>query len=708
MASPFSMLSLISRRKPAHKRVPTTEDVTQQDQQSLGGRIKAATSKKTKKGLRILQDEASSSKSSITQIAETRVDEKSASTKEPSVSAVPPPVIAPVLEVRDVKVPEQEWTEVEAAEKEAEKEVVKEEGQGEKMVVNQVLALDENGEIETPSERGSGEQPAADEGATNGHDETIAPQEEAAPSIHHSLVVDEQPTDTAHTQETPGESDRVETKDDILTAQNHLEEEKAVLTAELESTRQEMLRLKDDFGLKEERISTLQTENSAMARDMHQMEGQLHALQVDNDTKDGEISTLRHDYEQLSETVQRLRSELDRTRGELEAEKFAAQSLEHTAAELKLQLKQVRDDMLHASEGQKVKEDEVMKLETNRAEVKKQLLQLHERFHSTERQNRMLEDQMRRQVDDLQMAKVASLSTPKLPGAFPVTSNGRADVPIKESLVAPMNALNAEIFQTAAYMADTLESEASGAEEKKDPTSREPDEAVIARVNEAVGSQLIQLLKSMSSQPTADFDPLPVQIALQACFNHCCTRIIASWYPGHWEYSDFLATLYSRILGSENPTSAAKWRATTRAQFKSSAEASEEMTAYICDYLVDLASVVGWTDHVSKAQELIGVFKERIHVITDLSLRLNNMIGEDANLDDLEPMLIKADTLFNPDIMEDAYAEDDQESSANNWMAERAMCTTDMGLQIAARGNGIATVILKPKIILCSILEEFL
>lgn len=158
-----------------------------------------------------------------------------------------------------------------------------------------------------------------------------------------------------------------------------------------------------------------------------------------------------------------------------------------------------------------------------------------------ERQNRMLQDQVRRQSRELQSTMSQSLPRP-IQNLQPLEPSGKED--ISGGVIGLLDTLNSEIFQTAAFMADSLSYTNSGA------LSAQISKEAIKRSTQTIGQPIVLILRSRLAQTNADFDPLPIQIALQACLVDSCMRIISSWYPGHWEYSDFLSTIYSRIQGT--------------------------------------------------------------------------------------------------------------------------------------------------------------
>jgi hypothetical protein len=96
--------------------------------------------------------------------------------------------------------------------------------------------------------------------------------------------------------------------------------------------------------------------------------------------------------------------------------------------------------------------------------------------------------------------------------------------------------LNAEIFETAAYMADsfTFSIKQTKTDDMRDAYSR---------ATKMLGSAMVLSLTSVRH----DDDPLIVQIACQACMVECCRRIISSWCFDGSKAEEALPDIYSRI-----------------------------------------------------------------------------------------------------------------------------------------------------------------
>ncbi|KAF9465193.1 hypothetical protein BDZ94DRAFT_1254765 [Collybia nuda] len=302
-----------------------------------------------------------------------------------------------------------------------------------------------------------------------------------------------------------------------------------------------------------------------------------------------------------------------------------------------------------------------------------------------ERQNRMLQDQLRHQSRELQNTMSQSLPRP-IQALQNLEPSGKEDV--LGGVVGLLDTLNSEIFQAAAFMADSLSYASSST------LSAQKIKEAVERSSQTIGRPMVLILRSRLAQTNAEFDPLPIQIALQACLIDSCMRIISSWYPGHWEYGDFLSTIYSRIQDTVGKKVSVKWRTITQAQLRYPSDNHTETTlkVFIIESLVHTLHTAGWSETGLEAEKTLTAFDERLLMIVKLALRLNTSLGEDW-----EAVTVQPNEPFNSETMEDAYDEYEETEEI-----ERIVCTTDIGLN-ALSGNGTTV---KPKVVIQSMLDE--
>lgn len=719
MASPFSMLSMISRSRRAPPTAPpnASPNVTRVKDSDT-----ASISSLSKSGfLRSKKGKPDSDTASISSLSKPKLLRgKIAKAVEARVSidtlgdkpnATPSntttinndskePTYAPVLQPGSTITPEPEWTEVESSDSGKGKENTKE--------AQVVLALDDQGEIEDTQRR-----------------DTVEVSPSSKPDIDYEALLALEKERVAATQ---GELTAL--REELVAAQNRITgfvTEKAEVARTI-GEKDEMIRLSEREKIaKENEVERLQSQTLDTMEELRRMRGELNSTGRAQRLQEEKVQDLEREKAQLARDLYRAREDL--TNAQEEAVKGQARmgDLEKRSGDLEIQMRQdllrLHRELDQEVEERKSKEEQAAVVQIRMNELTDEVDRLNEQLKTTVRQNQMLEDQLRRQSAE---AYTRQGSHSPIRRALP---NGRL-ARNKENIVSLMKTLNEEIFQTAAFMADTLDVDGRArpmADANGDVST------LISKMSGIIGRRLILIVRFRLSQATSEFNPLPIQVAFQACMIYCCQRIIKSWYPGHWEYGDILATLFSRIQGtgesndeqiykadssaSESRENVELWRTITRGQCEHSTETQEQMVAFLGNSLADVLTAVGWTRQTSEAQRLIDMFRSKISQVARLALQINAAIGT-GNADisgGLEPMLVEPDEIFDIDLMENAYREDDDDTSEAqselNWSSERVMCTTDMGLRRIPSQFDVPRLnttqwVLKPKVVLRSILEQ--
>lgn len=223
--------------------------------------------------------------------------------------------------------------------------------------------------------------------------------------------------------------------------------------------------------------------------------------------KDGELRSLRESLEAdragakaIGEELALLRQEVDRMREQLV---ILGQQLEGTRNENRALVIQAKE-----------KEEEVQLLRGEKEQVKSLYSETL----------RLLESR----TSELRSAKVHFTEDDQLSGA---------------EVIRMLEALNAEILQTAAFVAESFEFEEKALEE--DEESEETREAC-ARATEILGSRMVRLLKSSQHHE----DPILIQIAFQAGMSAYSHWMISSWYFENPENEQLLTEIYERVRDS--------------------------------------------------------------------------------------------------------------------------------------------------------------
>lgn len=154
----------------------------------------------------------------------------------------------------------------------------------------------------------------------------------------------------------------------------------------------------------------------------------------------------------------------------------------------------------------------------------------------TARHDLVLEDQAKRQSSEIHFSR-------------PSTSR-RGSVETIEPLdaaVSVLYALNSEIFQAAASLADTVE-----VETRFEGVELVDFRSLMEKIAPFLSEELVISLRSAYNESSDGPNPLLLQVAFQACLAYGCNRFIKSWYPLHWDYGKFLEVLHGRLVDAGN------------------------------------------------------------------------------------------------------------------------------------------------------------
>ncbi|KAK0471604.1 hypothetical protein IW261DRAFT_1344399 [Armillaria novae-zelandiae] len=279
-----------------------------------------------------------------------------------------------------------------------------------------------------------------------------------------------------------------------------------------------------------------------------------------------------------------------------------------------------------------------------------------------------------------------------------------------EEIKGMTEALNTEIYQVAAFMADTLDF---------DGTSPADDLNKAAAVR-WIGESLVGVLSSGVPKNDTEEETrhLATLAAIQTSMVQTCINLINTW-SFHPNVNDHFTALYINIRNTSTSAVAGRWRAMTRARCKYLGSEMEIESHLVHCLLIDLApvlAVAGWKTPPSvKAENAIGalsqIFRIRVGQITKKMVRLDRAMGEGVISKDAQLCWVTAGTPFAPSVMENAYGKSPDISAG-----DVVLSTCDLGLmlsQISKDVNGAGSgrtedvqVVLKAKVVLHSALFE--
>jgi len=258
--------------------------------------------------------------------------------------------------------------------------------------------------------------------------------------------------------------------------------------------------------------------------------------------------------------------------------------------------------------------------------------------------------------------------------------------------------LNSEILQTAAFIADSFEFEATQAH------SGAVLDAANKAIKNCIGANTLHLLTSTRHTE----DPMLIQIAVQSCLVRYSKDIITSWcfnmIPEH-----FIGEVYERMRRSEDQAVSGRWRALTRNYCRSllGGDTIPSSIPPVIDSLTNVLIVAACKETPQHIHDkVMSMFSDRIKLVANLALQLNQALGQQVTSSDLEIAYVEEDMGFDPRVMIDICDDDAARNSA------RVICTTELGLlqlEREAKGNTYClnqTILLMPKVALNSVTDS--
>ncbi|KAJ7769988.1 hypothetical protein B0H16DRAFT_1516989 [Mycena metata] len=269
-----------------------------------------------------------------------------------------------------------------------------------------------------------------------------------------------------------------------------------------------------------------------------------------------------------------------------------------------------------------------------------------------------------------------------------------------QAVLVLVQALNTEIKDTAAFLADSFEFE-----EKKDgrevqSQDSEEMEEVYERATEILGPELVEVLR------TADHhnDPALVRLAFQGGMIEYSRWMSGSWFFEDPEDEQLLADIYQRVRTAQDQVVAGRWRALTHTHVQELIHGEPELSDYFVDAFVNVLLTAGFKSSSAALHELVGQrFADRISALVRLALGLNKAIGAEVTACELKTLSAAPGVPFEAEAMIDIV-----DGAAQP--GEAVLCTCELGLSRSDKIDGAwtKTILLRPKVVLASGLEELL
>ncbi|KIK43055.1 hypothetical protein CY34DRAFT_804218 [Suillus luteus UH-Slu-Lm8-n1] len=275
-----------------------------------------------------------------------------------------------------------------------------------------------------------------------------------------------------------------------------------------------------------------------------------------------------------------------------------------------------------------------------------------------------------------------------------------ADTSSGADVISMLQRLNAEVLQSAAYMAESM----------VDTFSFESGGVVRNEAYEVVTGLFGQSLAHYLATKKHKDDPLLIQITFQSCFIKFLEIVICSLSLHGEDVNRVLCSTYERIRCGEAQAISGRWRALTNAYANNHEESQliasfmPHLTGCFCNIMLAAGcSVAPDILHASVEKKL----SDRVVLLFKLALQLNKIVMEEITSADLRTITVPFETTYSAEQMEDAYVDGDPATGG-----VRVLCTTDIGLMRITR---MATsgekqwddkLLLKPKVALKTVVDS--
>ncbi|KAK0196217.1 hypothetical protein F5146DRAFT_922862 [Armillaria mellea] len=381
--------------------------------------------------------------------------------------------------------------------------------------------------------------------------------------------------------------------------------------------------------------------------------------------------TLTAEVERKDATIRTLQKSLSDVNVEVKNTKALVSSLTRSSDVLKQRLADAEDELQQARNQNQVS-DQQLKAQAAAAKLARDEVG---RVSVAHEQTRVL---LRTRTEELRAAQVYL---------------DRADQSSGADVINMIDALNSEIFQTAATVAEAFKFG-----EKKVEESSEA-EVAYDHVIEILGPRMTELLKSTLHHD----DQILIQTAFQAAMCAYVDWIVTSWYFEGREEEQMLSSLYAIIQESEEQAVAGRWRALTRRYalqaFREAPDSQRQLLSVVMETLVNILISAGLESATSEVSEnMAAQFAEHASTVVEHAMRLNRVIGQGITSCEMMPLYLVPETPFDANVMEDVFGTASKDSTEN------ILCTTDLGLmRMEKKGEQWEKrVLVKPKIILRS------
>ncbi|PCH36692.1 hypothetical protein WOLCODRAFT_82780 [Wolfiporia cocos MD-104 SS10] len=289
----------------------------------------------------------------------------------------------------------------------------------------------------------------------------------------------------------------------------------------------------------------------------------------------------------------------------------------------------------------------------------------------------------------------------------------KADNLSDADILRMFEALNSHIYQLSAHLADNIQ---------LDRGSLSTPQTWITEATEildgVVGAELIQLL---AKSPHSEL-PVCIQFALQSRMVGFANMVISTWNFHDLEHNKLYNDVYMQLRASEDPAVSGRWRALTVTSLRAltlNETTIPRLHDHLAIFITSITLLAGLTAAPVQAhQQIISRYGGELITLVDIMLQLQRAIGEEIISSQINLVVYLSGETFNPEHMEDYNAGGrpctPRESDARAPVVVLGTMSLGvtriekkaMGGNAAGQGTWVSVTLLKPKVVLNTILDE--
>ncbi|KAF7312783.1 hypothetical protein MKEN_00961400 [Mycena kentingensis (nom. inval.)] len=274
-----------------------------------------------------------------------------------------------------------------------------------------------------------------------------------------------------------------------------------------------------------------------------------------------------------------------------------------------------------------------------------------------------------------------------------------------QAVLVLVQALNTEMKETAAFLADSFEFEEKTDVPQADDVdwASEDMQEVLERATEILGGEMVAVLRRVSHHR----DPSLVRIAFQGGMAEYARWMSSSWFFEDPEDEQLLADIYQRVRAAPalSQEAAGRWRALTHAHVQELIHGEPELGEYFIDAFVNVLLAAGFKSSVAALHGVISErFADRISALVRLARGLNLAVGAEVTVCELKTMCATPGVPFEAETMQ---VIEDGDADLEGGEEEKVLCTCELGLARSDKVEGVWTrsILLKPRVMLVSAID---